>query len=243
MNSNTRTATAIVVGMILLLAASANVTAQGNSEQSRPRTIEVSGYGAAHGSPDVAVVRLGVESRSPEVKRALSTVSAAMNAVLAAARTAGVADSDIATVAYDVSFVPDNGRGGAAAEGSPSGSYRVTDVAAITVRNLDSLAAVLDGTLAAGANEVQGISFQLSDPTALQREARTSAMADAHERAAQLAALASVRLGPVISVSESGGGPPPGGAPLHAAAFAAAPPVSPGQLSVDVSVRVTYAIQ
>lgn len=230
--------------ILLFFAAASAANAQGSAEHSSPRTIQVSGYGSAAGAPDIAVVRIGVEHRSTEVKTALGETKRAMDAVLAAMRAAGVAARDIATVSYDVNFIPGDSSGGPGdrAAGAAAG-YRVGDVAAVTVRDLTNLGAVLDAATAAGANSIQGISFDLSDPSKLERQARDAAMSDAHNRAAQLAQLASVKLGMVLSISEAGGEPRTGGPSLRAAAFAGAPPVSPGELSVDVSVRVSYAIQ
>jgi len=229
-------------GLLLFLAALTPVSAQGSSDRSAPRTIEVSGYGSATGAPDIAVVRLGVEHRSTRVKNALDDTKRAMDAVLAAVRTAGVAATDIATVSYNVNFIPEDNSGRSADNGT-AGSYRVIDVAAITVRDLTGLGTVLDAATAAGANSIQGISFDISDPAKLEAAARDAAMKDAENRAGQLARLASVKLGGVLSISESDGGPRSGGPVLRAAAFSGAPPVSPGELSIQVNVRVSYAIQ
>jgi hypothetical protein len=99
--------------------------------------------------------------------------------------------------------------------------------------------------LGAGANTLNGLSFGISDMKALEAEARTAAVADARERAQQLADAFGVTVGEVVSVSESFGSFPLfadfGGAKLDAIG-GAAPSVSPGQLSVSVQVNLSFAI-
>jgi uncharacterized protein YggE len=65
---------------------------------------------------------------------------------------------------------------------------------------------VVVGSLKAGASNVFGVSFSVSDESAWQSQARAAAMADARSRALELAGLAGVELGGVLSVSEVIGG-------------------------------------
>jgi NAD(P)-dependent dehydrogenase (short-subunit alcohol dehydrogenase family) len=61
---------------------------------------------------------------------------------------------------------------------------------------------VLDKVVAAGANNIYGVNFSVADTSKVEDDARANAMADAKERAASLAKLASVTLGDVMNVSE-----------------------------------------
>jgi hypothetical protein len=214
--------------------------AAGNAET---RTITVTGTGSASGAPDIAVVRLGVESRDADVKMALATAAERTRAILSAVEGQGVAAKDIATVDYNVGFVSTaQGRSSTGATSAPpEGYYRVSDVAAVTVRDLPKLGAILDAALSAGVNEVQGISFQLADSSGLAKEARQAAYADAHAKALQLAQLAGVQLGRVMTVSAGGEGRPAPVATFRAASLAA-PAVSPGTFEVNVSLNVVYSI-
>ena len=97
----------------------------------------------------------------------------------------------------------------------------------------------------AGANAIYGVNFSVADPAALEAEARALAMQDAANRAASLAELGSVSLGEVVVISEVVGAPvmPYGGGYAMEQAASAAPGISPGQLSYQVQVQVTYSIQ
>lgn len=256
-----RSRAASAVGAVAFLVAGIavfvpGVFAHGEREQGRVRSISVSGTGVVSAPPDVAVVRLGVQTRDADVGRALSAASTNMRAVTSALRRNGVAEGDITTVDYRVGFVrsprlsdrggslpPASGSSaGTPSPGSPTGYYLVTDVAAVTIRSLSRLPKILDDALSAGADEVQGIGFEISNPASLERAARAKAYAEAHERALQIAKLSGVTLGELMSVS-TGGGPVPTSGTVFRAEALAAPAVNPGSLEISVTLHVVYRIK
>ena len=72
------------------------------------------------------------------------------------------------------------------------------------MRDIDKTSDVLDGATAAGGDltQVQGISFTIDKPDALQDQAREAAVNDAKARAQRLADTAGVKLGDPISITE-----------------------------------------
>jgi uncharacterized protein YggE len=211
------------------------------------RSITVVGTGKASGAPDVANVTVGVESLGPALQEVVDDNKTRMAALLAALKAQGIADKDIRTTSYNVYVEnpqPQPLQGGNAGSTS-SLTYHVNNQVDVTVRDVAKLGDVLDKAVAAGANNVYGVSFSVNDPTKLQGMARANAIADAKARAQDLASLTGVTLGDVISVSEViGGGPTPLYAVGAGARSVAAPvPVQPGELEVSMSVQVTYAIK
>lgn len=223
--------------------------------------IRVQGHGTAFGSPDLAEVVLGVEVADADVAAALAEADARMTAVREAALAAGVAERDIRTTVFNVwreerfpepetGPAPEPGAASEAASEAASGPaspppatvrFRVVHLYSLTLRQTDALAALLSGAVEAGANTVSGITFAIADPAELERRAREAAMADARERAGQLAALAGVTLGRPLAIAEVGSGAPE---PMfREMAMAQSAPVAPGQLSVSVAVDVRYAVE
>jgi uncharacterized protein YggE len=115
----------------------------------------------------------------------------------------------------------------------------------VTVRDVNTLGDVLDKAVAAGANNIYGISFSVDDTTKLQADARAKAVADAKSRAESLAKLAGVTLGDVVSVSEViGSSVPMYDAPRAAMGMGGGgAPVQPGEMEVSMSIQVTFAIK
>lgn len=230
---------------VLLLIGAAGAYAAGTQESGASgtpkRTIEVMGSGTATGQPDVATVRLGVESRDADVKTAVDDVASKMQKVMSALAAAGIADRDIATTSYSVRFNenPSNDQSGS----QSSGVYLVEDVAEVTVRDLSALGTVLDRSLSAGANRVDDVEFGISDPSALDREARRLAYEDAKSRADQLAKLSGVTITGVAQINDVNNTPRPVNSMLKAASFGGAPPVSAGSLSETITLHVVYEVR
>jgi hypothetical protein len=116
----------------------------------------------------------------------------------------------------------------------------------VIVRDVTKLGDVLDKVVAAGANNVYGVNFGVDDTTKLQSDARAQAFADAKARADSLAKLAGVTLGEVVSVSEVIGnaGPMLESARMSVASgLGGGAPIQPGELQVNLSIQVTFAIK
>ena len=86
-----------------------------------------------------------------------------------------------------------------------------------------------------------GVSFTVADESVWQSEARAKAMADARSRAQELAGLADVELGEVLSVSEVIGSVP---VPMMEAKVGmGGGGIAPGELELGTQIQVTFAIQ
>lgn len=205
------------------------------------RTISVSGTGLAYTAPDKAMISIGVQTRDKDAGKAVDANTAAMNKILASLKAQGLADKDLQTQNFSISPQPEYD-----SSGNPTGvvNFVVDNTVVATVRNLPKLGATLSAAVAAGANNIYGISFGVQDPTQLQATARDLAVADARARAEALAKAAGVTLGDVISISESVSVAVP--SPVYARAMAqdvASVPIATGEQTVSVDVSVTYAIK
>jgi uncharacterized protein YggE len=202
------------------------------------RSITVVGQGKASAQPDVVRAQVGVEVIAPTVQEAMRESNSRMTAVLAKLQELGVAEKDIQTSNYSISPERSYERG----PGEVTG-YRVSNMVQVTIRQLDQVGAILDRVVAAGANNIYGVSFTLDDPRPLEGEARAKAMADAEAKAQELAKLGGVSLGRVIAISEVVGGT---SVPVARAALemgGGGGPIAAGELEITVQIQVTYEIQ
>ena len=115
----------------------------------------------------------------------------------------------------------------------------------MTARDLANLAAIVDGSLSAGATSLDGLSFRVDDPREAERAARTAAVAEARSRAEILAEAAGVAIAGVADIIE--GGPPPTwpqpkAAQMLRASADAGTPVEAGTTEISVTVTVTFRI-
>ena len=203
--------------------------------------VTVVGQGTAYGQPDQATVVVGVESFAATVAEATTQNQTTLDNVMAALSAAGIAAEDIQTTNYSLFAEQTYGENG------PTGiaGYRVSNQVNVKIRDIALVGDVLAAVTEAGANSIYGVNFSVADPAALEAEARALAMQDAANRAASLAELGNVALGEITVISEVVGTPvmPLSGGYAMEQAASAAPGISPGQLSYQVQVQVTYGIQ
>jgi hypothetical protein len=237
----------LAVGLLAAaLAGPAVGAAQAQSDdQDTVRSISVNGVGRVKAEPDVADISLGVTKQGEDAKSASQEAATTMDAVIQALLAAGIAEEDIQTTTLSLNPVYDWNENPPDIEG-----WEASNLVNVTVRDITAVGDVVDTATAAGATNVNGISFRVEDPTAAEADARSAAVADARAKADQLAAEAGVTITGIISISESGGQAPQ---PLYfsrdtmamaeaAGADMAKTPVLPGEVELSISVFVQYEI-
>ncbi len=203
-------------------------------------TITVVGEGRVRVEPDIARINIGVEVVRPTVREATDANNEIIDGVIAALTGAGVAEEDIQTSGFSV-FAERFGPEGPLPEDQVT--YRVTNTVNVIVRNLESVGAVLDASIEAGANNIYGVEFALDDTAAAQGEARSAAIADAQVKAEDLANLTGTSVGRVLSVSEIVGAQPFFNQFATAAqglGGGGGPAIQPGQLALSMQLQVVY---
>jgi uncharacterized protein len=227
-----RTSLAAIVTAGALLAAPAL------AQTALPAAISVTGEATLSVAPDLAEVDGGVTTEAKTAREASEANNAAMGKVLLALKGAGIDEKDFQT--SRLSLQPQNApnRTGPAAIVGYRASNRVT----IRVRDVTKAAGVIDVLVGAGANDIGGINFMVSQASKLLDDAREQAVADARRKAEIYAKAAGVTLGAPLSISEEGS---PGPMPYRkmVAGMAAAAPVAQGEETLRVTVNVSWAIK
>jgi uncharacterized protein len=213
--------------------------------------ITVSGQGEAKAAPDIARANMGVEVRAETAEQATADVNGRMAAVIAALKQAGVADKDLRTSNLSIGFEQDPQppvvvMPQPAPEASAiRGHYRATNMVEATIRDMNAIGRLLKLATDAGANNVWGIQFEIEDPQALRAQARAQAIERAKQNAQELARLTGVKLGKLVSISESDGG---GYQPMMKSVAnemrqAADAPVEKGEITVNHQVQLLYSLE
>ena len=154
--------------------------------------------------PDQAQIDGGVTSDAKTAREASDANNAAMGKVLLALKGAGIDEKDYQTsrLSLQPQYAP-NRSGPSAVVG-----YRASNRVTIRVRDVTKVANVIDVLVGAGANEIGGINFMVSQASKLLDDAREKAMADARRKAEIYAKAAGVTLGEPLSISEEGSAAP-----------------------------------
>ena len=202
------------------------------------RTIAMTGHGETRGAPDMAQVTAGVSTMAPTAAQALSANSSHMKGVFAALVKLGVPERNIQTSNFFVSPQYSNGDNNTPRRLT---GYQVNNDVTVRLEDVGKLGGALDALVAAGANQINGVSFSIQNSAPLLEKARADAVADARARAETYAKAAGVTLGPILSISEGGAEAPP--RPMfRVAAIQAETRIAPGEQSVTADVTMVWEI-
>jgi len=205
-----------------------------------PRTISTSGHGEVRAVPDMAEVRAGVTITAPTAAQALAADSSRMQSVFAALRKMGVPEKNIQTTNFYISPQYTNGENNAPRRLT---GYQVNNDVTVRLEDVGKVGSALDALVAAGANQMNGISFSIQNPAPVLERARAEAVADARTRAETYAKAAGVNLGTIMSISEGGGeAPRPVMYRMAAAMAPAPPPIAAGEQTISADVAMVWEI-
>ena len=204
--------------------------------QAAERLVTVTGEATVAAVPDMALIRIGVASQAKTAREASDANAKQMTAVLAAIKGAGIAERDVQTSRLSLQPQYDPNKSGPARLLGFQASNQVT----VKIRDIDKLAGILDSAIAAGANEMSGIEFIVSEPGKLLDKARAQAIAAAFRKAELYARAAGAKVGHVVAIMEEGSTPPPA-YPMQALR-AGAVPVARGEQTLRAVVTVSYEL-
>jgi uncharacterized protein len=199
------------------------------------KLVTVTGEATVAVAPDAAMIRIGVSSQDKTAREASDANAKQMTAVLAAIKGNNIAERDIQTSRLSLQPQYDPNKSGTAR----LTGFQATNQVTVRIRDIGKLAAVLDSAIGAGANEMSGIEFIVSEQSKLLDRARDDAIADAHRKAELYAKAAGAKLGHVVAISEEGSAPPQ--RPMQALR-AGAVPISPGEQTLTAVVTVSYEL-
>lgn len=207
-------------------------------------TLSVSGTGVASITPDRAELSMGLFTEGFTAKDAVDKNAAIFDDILRALEEQGISRDNIATSWYNIYPVYEY-----AGSRPILVSYKVEHQISVVVieEDVDNLGRkvgrVIDAAVGAGANQMYGIQFTVSDEKVeeLKDQALASAVRDAARKAQIMTEALQVTIKGVVSISESGGYWPV--VPIYRGyAESAGTQVLPKMFEVTASVSVVYAI-
>ena len=220
----------------------------GGEEKSVERSISVQGQGTVSAKPDLVTLSLGVQTTGETAMEALALNSEQMTGVIAAIQEAEIADEDIQTSGINLYPVYEDRSLVQPGEQRQVVGYRASNDISVRVHDIDKAGSVLDAAVTAGANQVGGVRFGLSDTDTIVTDALIAAVQNAQAKAQTIADTLGVTLGTALVVNEEWIERPE----ARGVAFAAeaafdsggfSSPVQGGAVSVTAHIRVTFAIE
>lgn len=236
-----RTAASCIHGALLMVLSGAFVgsaAAPSAAATEPPPSVTVSGEASVGVAPDRAEVRAGVISQGKTAREASDANNRAMAMLMQGLKDAGIDEKDVQTSRIAIQPLYESGR-------SPSmriTGFQASNQVIVRVRALARMSDVIDRLVAAGANDLGGIDFQVSEASKALDAVRADAISDARRKAEIYARAAGVGIGRPLAIVEDGSSPPPMFMRADAKVAAASVPVAPGEKTLRVGVTVTFEL-
>jgi hypothetical protein len=209
-------------------------------------TVTVSGTGNMSAVPDQAVITIGVQESATTAAAALDANSKQMQNVLARLKADGIPDSAVETANVSVYGYPLHDQKTGKQTGT---SYQASNSVKVTLTDFSAVGSVFAAAAEAGANNLSGPGWQLSDNTTAQTQALALASAQARAKAEAFAAANGVSLGDVLVLTEGYSSPVyyygrEAASPATTAGAAVyAPQINPQNLDIYINVTITYQLK
>lgn len=222
----------------------APVWAEEEASQQAGGIISVSGTGTLNLTPDMAVIRAGVQSRAQSAKAALADNNSKMAALFAELEKADIAKKDIQTSNFNI--YPEVVYPKRESNKPPQiVGYNVDNQVTVRIRKLENIGNVLNTLVSAGANNMSGLNFAVSNRQEKLDEARKAAIADARKKAELYATELGTGIKRLKSLVEGGGHhqqPVMMRAAKMEMAADAPVPVAQGEMSISVTINTKWEL-
>ena len=161
------------------------------------RTIQVSGTAVVNVQPNRVLIQLGVQSNGRSPKEVQAANATTISRVKKALQGLGIASRDIATDWYIIQPLYEE------YDSIRIKGYRIYNIVAITLREVERANEVIAAAFQAGANQVVNVEYYTSDLRKYRDQARELAMKAAVEKASDLAQAAGAQTDCVLNINEN----------------------------------------
>ena len=144
--------------------------------------INVTGNAQVILSPDIAYISIGVHSKSQTAKEAVASNNTQSQAVIDAIKGQGVDAKDIQTTNFSVYQQTKIGLNGE----NQGIIFMADNTVYVTVRDLTKIRDILNSSIAAGANSIYGITFDVQNKDTALATGHNQAINDAKAQAEEL---------------------------------------------------------
>jgi hypothetical protein len=167
--------------------------------------ITFSGIGSVYAKPDLVLTSFSVITEAETVEETMTPNAEKMNEIINAIKEQGVEQNDIKTTDFNIYpryEYPKSSTYYYESERMLVG-YEMTQTVEVKIRDLTKVGEIIQSATDAGANQVGSLQFTIDDQDSLKAEAREKAIQNAKDKAQELASQLGIKLGKIISFSES----------------------------------------
>lgn len=170
--------------------------------------VVISGEGRVAYQPDIANVSLGVQiDKAATAQEALDNLNKKMGAVISAMESINIPKNNIQTQNYSL-YPQYDYKDGVSVQSGYNATQQVNVKVEKIQENSQLLSQVISKASEAGTNQVNGISFDVSNLDDFRQQARIEAIQDAKKKSVEMGNAAGVKIGKLLGWNESYSGDP-----------------------------------
>jgi len=202
------------------------------SENHTYKAMTLSGHGQVSPVPNIATIRLGVQSSGENLIQIQSENAQKIQSILQALKQIGV--SDIKTFQYSIDKIYDYQNGNRIDKG-----YSVRNILEIKTTDLDKTGIIIDTAVNNGANAVELISFDVSNSEFYYQQALNLAVSNAIQKSKSISMNLGIKSTPLpVHIIENSTQPAPQQQFFREAVTT---PIVPGNIQIQASVTVEFS--
>ncbi len=177
--------------------------------ESSNNTFVVNGEGKVYAKPDVAVVDMSIINQNVDVEKVQAENDEKTQRVINFLKESGVDEKDIKTLQYnlqpeyDYNWCRDASSQYISYCPPKLVDYILTQSIEVKIRDLNNVGKIIGKLTDVGVNQISSINFVIDEDDVYKSEARKEAVLDAQKRANDIAQTAGIKLGRIITISES----------------------------------------
>lgn len=195
------------------------------------QTMTLTGEGQVTTTPDLAVIRLGVQTTGYDLSQIQSENAQISQNVINALKQTGI--TDIKTIQYSINKIYDYEDDIQIDKG-----YSVKHILEIKTDNINQVGNILDIAVNMGSNLVESISFELSEPEIFYQQALNLAIDNAIQKAKSISTNLHTKLNPIpVRIIEGNVSPIP---MQQFQRESTTTPIVPGELKIEADVTTDF---
>lgn len=187
----------LLIGIMIGTNLESTITAQSAAEDG---VIRVSGNAIVTQAPDIVTIAIGVETKNESAETASLENRQIMDEVMKSLREFGLKENEITTSGYSIYSYQETDRSQDPVEYYTI--YTVRNQINIKTKQLEDVGTIIDLAIKGGANQVQGINFDIEDKEEMQLRALEQATLQARAKAEAIAAAAEVSIKNITGITE-----------------------------------------
>ncbi|MBE5967126.1 MAG: DUF541 domain-containing protein [Lachnospiraceae bacterium] len=200
----------------------------------RNNTMIINGQGQVTAIPDIAVLRIGVQTMDENLTTAQQENARLSQSFLDAIQQLGI--TDIKTFQYTANRQFDFENGTRIDRG-----YLVRNIFEIRTSDMDTVGSIIDTAVSAGANVVDFVNFEVSNINLYYQQALNLAVQNAYQKASSIASSLGTAVNPIpAKITENSAAPIPFSVMFSTRESMVPTPVEPGTKEIIASVTVEF---